>query len=344
MLKIRKPDDFHLHLRDGDILKSVIGASSRTFARALVMPNLKHPIRTKIEARSYKARILQNIAKGHDFTPLMTLYLTEESSAQDIVEAYLTEDVLAVKLYPAGATTNSAYGVKKIEAVYHIFDHMSEIGMPLCIHGEVTDPEIDIYDREERFIETVLHPLRDRFPKLKIILEHITTEGAATYVEQAQSPYLAATITPHHLWINRTDMFKGGIRPHLYCLPIAKREHHRQALIQAAISGKECFFAGTDSAPHLRSQKETNCGCAGIFCAEHAVSLYAEIFEAHGALSKLEAFLSENGARYYGLPLNESWITLTQQEVVIPKGLFIDGIGDVAYFRSGEPSLWQVSA
>ena len=313
-LTIPKPDDWHLHLRDGDILKAVLPDTARHFARAIVMPNLIPPVVTTADALAYKERILKALPKDADFTPLMTVYLTETSNREDIAAGYKDGIITGVKLYPAGATTNSDQGVRSIEKVMPTLERMADIGMPLLIHGEVTDPEIDIFDREKVFIESVLDRLRSDLPELKIVLEHITTKEAIAYIKSAKAN-LAATITPHHLIINRNHLLaQGGIRPHYYCLPIAKREPHRLALREAAISGDSRFFMGTDSAPHPDSAKLSPCGCAGIYSAPLALACIAQVFEEEDALSQLEHFVSLAGANYYGLPLNKNKITLKRKK------------------------------
>ena len=313
-LTIPKPDDWHLHLRDGDILKAVLPDTARHFARAIVMPNLVPPVVTTADALAYKERILSALPKDADFTPLMTVYLTETSNSDDITAGYKDGIITAVKLYPAGATTNSGQGVRKIEKVMPTLERMADIGMPLLIHGEVTDPEIDIFDREKVFIESVLDKLRGDLPELKIVLEHITTMEAVDYIKSAEAN-LAATITPHHLIINRNHLLaEGGIRPHYYCLPIAKREPHRLALRKAAISGDSRFFMGSDSAPHPDSAKLSACGCAGIYSAPLALACVAQVFEEEGALNQLEGFVSIAGANYYGLPVNKNTITLKRKK------------------------------
>ncbi len=322
-LTIRRPDDWHVHLRDGDLLELVAPFTSRQFARAIVMPNLMPPVTTAAAAEAYRQRIIE--ATGPGFTPLMTCYLTDDSDAGAIADGFERRVWTAAKLYPANATTNSAFGVTAVRAIYPVLERMQRIGMVLCVHGEVTDPDVDIFDREAVFIEQVLGPLMRDFPELKVVLEHITTEEAANFVESG-GPNLAATITPHHLVINRNAMFDRGVRPHAYCLPVAKREKHRQAIRRAATSGSPSFFLGTDSAPHVRHAKESGCGCAGIFNAPGAMEVYATVFEEEGALDRLEAFASDNGPRFYGLPLNEGTITLERTTTQVPQLL---GRGDI---------------
>ena len=308
-LIIRRPDDWHLHLRDGDMLEAVLPHSSRHFARAIIMPNLVPPVVDTKMAERYRARIEAALPEGHQFTPLMTLYLTETADADDVVAGFEAGRVTAVKLYPAGATTNSQSGVRNIEAVYPVLERMAEAGVPLCVHGEVTDAEVDIFDREAVFIDRVLDPMRQRIPALKVIMEHITTSNGIDYVSSSDGD-IAGTITTHHLIINRNAILAGGIRPHYYCLPVAKRESHRLALREAATSGNARFFLGTDSVPHLDAAKETACGCAGVFSAINTMSCLAHVFEEDDALDRLEAFVSLNGPAFYGLPANEESIRL----------------------------------
>ncbi len=311
-LTIRRPDDWHLHLRDGAILDAVLPYTSAQFGRALVMPNLVPPLVTTAQAAAYRQRILAARPADHGFTPLMTLYLTEETDPGDVAAGFRDGVLSAVKLYPAGATTNSQSGVREIERVSGTLEKMASIGMPLCIHGEVTDPEVDIFDREAVFIDRVLLPLRQRLPELRIVLEHVTTAAGVEFVT-AHAHATAATITPHHLLINRNAILAGGIRPHYYCLPVAKRESHRLALRGAAASGDPRFFLGTDSAPHTDPLKESACGCAGIFCAPNAIACLAQVFEEENALNNLEQFLSLNGAAFYGQAPNPETITLHRQ-------------------------------
>jgi len=347
-ITLRRPDDWHVHLRDGAMLAQVLRYTARQFARAIVMPNLLPPIRTVDTARAYCARILAALGReaglhGGDegvFTPLMTCYLTDTTDPEELARGFAEGVFVAVKLYPAHATTNSAFGVTDIRRVQPVLERMAAIGIPLLVHGEVTDAAIDVFDREAVFIEQVLDPLRRRLPELKIVLEHVTTEEAVEYVQSA-SANLAATITAHHLQINRNALFAGGIRPHLYCLPIAKREKHRQALRRAATSGDRRFFLGTDSAPHMQPAKETACGCAGIFTAPCALELYAEVFEERTALDRFEAFAALNGAAFYGLPANEERVTLRHEPCVVPERI---GEGDMAVipFRAGETLRWRL--
>ena len=313
-LVIIKPDDWHLHVRDKEIMKAVLPESYRWASRAIIMPNLVPPITTGEDARLYANRIKACIDKDINFEPLLTLYLTEETEAEDVVSAYRKKIIKAVKLYPAGATTNSSNGVKNINGVYSVLGAMSEQGIPLLIHGEVTDPQIDIFDREAVFIEKILVPLRNDFPDLKIVMEHITTEQAVSYVLNEEKN-LAATITPHHLVVNRNVMLSGGIKPHYYCLPVLKRESHRLALIRAATNGDKRFFLGTDSAPHIDKTKIDVCGCAGVFNAPFAVEILAQLFDNLGVLNRLEAFLSLHGAEFYGMPHNKERLTLKKTDI-----------------------------
>lgn len=339
-LSITQPDDWHLHLRDGEALKTTVAHSARVFGRAIVMPNLKPPVTTVAQALSYRQRILSCVPQGNTFDPLMTLYLTAQLDTQEVQQAYDQDAIHAIKFYPAGATTNSESGVAELECVYPALEKMAEIGLPLLIHGEVTDTEVDIFDRERIFIETVLAPLTQRFPDLKIVLEHITTKDAVEFVA-GQSENIAATITPHHLLLNRNDLLVGGVRPHFYCLPILKRNIHQRALIAAATSGNPKFFLGTDSAPHSIETKETSCGCAGIYSAHAALELYTEVFEAADALDKLEGFASFFGADFYNLPRNQAQITLSKTPSTVPAE-FLLGSGSVIPMRSNESISWSV--
>ena len=341
-LVIRRPDDWHLHLRDAEMLKATAPYSTAHFARAIIMPNLVPPVADTEMAAAYRERILQAIPEGHSFTPLMTLYLTEDTDAEDIVAGFESGVITAVKLYPAGATTNSHNGVTNVEKVYPVLERMAEAGVPLLIHGEVTDPDVDIFDREAVFIDRVLEPMRLRIPTLKVVLEHITTRQGAEYIGNADGD-IAATITTHHLIINRNAILVGGIRPHYYCLPIAKRETHRLALRAAATSGNPRFFLGTDSAPHLATDKESACGCAGIFTSINTLSCLAHVFEEEGALDKLEGFTSLYGPRFHGLPANEERIRLVRHEAEIQFPEAIDtAIGPVAVFDPMFPIHWDV--
>jgi dihydroorotase len=312
-----RPDDWHLHLRDGAAMASVLPHTARQFARAIVMPNLKPPVTTTLDAAAYRERILAALPQGMTFEPLMTLYLTDNTDPDEIRRARDAGFIHAVKLYPAGATTNSAAGVTDLRKCSKTLEVMQALDMPLLVHGEVTDHDIDLFDREAVFIERVMRPLRRDFPELKIVFEHITTRDAAQYVAEAEGP-IAATITAHHLLYNRNEIFRGGINPHYYCLPVLKREEHRLALVTAATSGDERFFLGTDSAPHAVHAKESSCGCAGCYTALHAMELYATAFEQAGALDKLEAFASLNGPAFYDLPVNEGSVTLKREAWTIP--------------------------
>lgn len=316
-LIITKPDDWHVHLRDNEILASVAAMTARQFNRAIVMPNLNPPVTTTKLALEYRERVLAAIPDDIDFDPLMTLYLTDNTTADEINRAHENGLVKAVKYYPAGATTNSDSGVTDLSRCYDALEQLQLNGIPLLVHGEVTDPKVDIFDREKHFIDQILMPLINRFPDLKIVFEHITTADAVDFVQDTHTT-IAATITPQHLLFNRNMMFKGGIRPHYYCLPVLKRENHRQAIIYAATKGNNKFFLGTDSAPHTKQAKESSCGCAGIFSAHAAIELYAQIFEQQDALDKLEAFASFNGPDFYGLPRNEENITLIKEPWVVP--------------------------
>jgi dihydroorotase len=341
-LTIRRPDDWHVHLRDGDILKGVLPYTARQFARAIVMPNLSPPVIRASDGAAYRDRILAALPAGMDFTPLMTAYLTNGTDADDLAAGFTDGIFTAAKLYPAHATTNSAHGVTDIANIYGVLERMQAVDMPLLIHGEVTDHDVDIFDREAVFIERTLNKVVRDFPELRIVFEHITTAEAVDFVV-ASGPNIGATITPQHLHINRNAMFAGGIRPHAYCLPVAKREKHRLALRKAAVSGNPKFFLGTDSAPHAVSAKESACGCAGIFNAPFAIESYALVFEEEGALEKLEGFASEFGPRFYRLPLNEGQITLTKTPVEVP--LSVDANGTpVSPFHAGETIGWKFSA
>jgi len=341
-LTLRRPDDWHLHLRDGAMLKGILPETTRHFGRAIIMPNLVPPVVTKADALAYRARINDAIPQGADFQPLMTLYLTEETDAADVAAAHAEGVIHAVKLYPAGATTNSASGVRDFDKVRGVLETMAEIGLPLCLHGEVTDHDIDIFDREAVFIDRVLDPIRCATPGLKVVMEHITTADGVAYARSADSG-LGATITTHHLIINRNAILVGGIKPHYYCLPVAKRETHRLALVEAATSGDPQFFLGTDSAPHVDAAKEQACGCAGCFTATNTLSCLAETFEAEGALDKLEQFTSLNGPAFYGLPPNETTVTLTKGAPVDYPTKIYTGDGPVTVFDPGFPLHWRVS-
>lgn len=341
-LILPRPDDWHLHLRDGAMLAAVCSESARDFARAIIMPNLVPPVVTGAEAAAYRERILAARPEGRDFTPLMTLYLTEETDPADVVRAHADGIVTAVKLYPAGATTNSASGVRDFDAVRGVLEAMAGAGIPLCVHGEVTDPEVDIFDREAVFIERVLDPLRRATPGLRVVLEHVTTREGVDYV-RAHDTGLAATLTVHHLVINRNHILAGGIRPHYYCLPVAKREAHRLALRAAAVSGDARFFLGTDSAPHPDAAKEAACGCAGCFTAPNALAILAHVFEEEGALDRLEGFACRHGPAFYGLPVNEGTITLERRDTPARwPARIATGDGPVTVFDPGFEVFWQV--
>jgi dihydroorotase len=339
-LTLRRPDDWHVHLRDGAMLETVLPYTAQTFARAIIMPNLPVPVTNAEAARAYKARILAALPAGMTFEPLMTCYLTDTTEPDALEAGFRSGAFIAAKLYPARATTNSELGVSDIRKLDRVLERMAAIGMTLLIHGEVTDPEIDIFDREAVFIERILIPLRDRLPGLRIVLEHITTEEAARYIAEA-APGIAATVTPHHLIINRNALFAGGLRPHAYCLPVAKRERHRQALRQAVASGSDRFFLGTDTAPHALAAKEADCGCAGVFCAPHALEIYAAVFDELGALDQLEAFASLNGPKFYRMAPNDGTVTLVRGETEIP-ALVGEAVGGLRPFRGGETLGWRV--
>lgn len=341
-LSITRPDDWHLHLRDGDALNTVLPHTAAQFARAIVMPNLKPPVTTTELAGAYRQRILAALPEGMSFQPLMTLYLTDNTPPDEIRRAKDSGFVHAVKLYPAGATTNSDAGVTDLRKCYKTLEVMQEVGMPFLVHGEVTSPEIDLFDREAVFIDTVMKPLRADMPELKVVFEHITTSDAAAYVAEASGP-IAATITAHHLLYNRNEIFKGGIRPHYYCLPVLKRETHRQALVKAATSGNPRFFLGTDSAPHAKGVKENACGCAGCYTALHAMELYAQAFDQVGALDKLEGFASFFGPDFYQLPRNTGRMTLKRESWTLPNELsYLDG--SLVPLNGGETINWKVTA
>jgi dihydroorotase len=339
-ITITRPDDWHLHLRDGAALASVLPHSARQFARAIVMPNLKPPVTTTALAAAYRDRILAALPGGMQFEPLMTLYLTDNTDPDEILRAKDSGFIHAVKLYPAGATTNSDFGVTDLRKCYKVLEAMQEVGLPLLVHGEVTDGDIDLFDREAVFIERVMRPLRSDLPALPIVFEHITTRDAAQYVAEADGP-IAATITAHHLLYNRNEIFKGGINPHYYCLPVLKREEHRLALVTAATSGDERFFLGTDSAPHAIGAKEAACGCAGCYTALHAMELYAEAFEQAGALDKLEAFASFNGPAFYNLPRNEGTITLQRESWTLPATVPL-GDTQLVPLNGGQQVHWKM--
>ncbi len=339
-LTITQPDDWHLHVRDHKALAYTVPFTSRQFSRAIIMPNLSPPNITTEQALAYRQRIVSAIPPGHDFQPLMTLYLTDNTSAEEIDKAKKSRFIVAAKLYPAGATTNSNAGVTDIKKCYSVLGALQRNNMLLLVHGEVTDPDVDIFDREKHFIDKVLTPVRKDFPELKIVVEHITTKDAVDYV-LAESTYTAATITPQHLLYNRNAIFKGGIRPHYYCLPVLKREEHRLALNAAAISGNSKFFLGTDSAPHSQNKKEAACGCAGIFSAPLAIELYASAFDANNAIDKLEGFASFHGADFYGLQRNKQTITLIKKDWTVPERYpYIDG--SIIPLHAGQTETWQI--
>jgi dihydroorotase len=340
-ITIRRPDDWHVHFRDGAMLRAVLPFTARQFARAIVMPNLVPPVVDVAAARAYRQRIVASLPAGVDFTPLMTCYLTDTTDPAEVARGHEEGVFTAVKLYPAHATTHSAHGVTDIERVMPVLERMAAIGMPLLIHGEVTDPDVDIFDREAVFLERVLDPLRRRQPELRIVLEHVTTEEAARYVGGGGAN-LAATITAHHLVINRNALFAGGIRPHLYCLPIAKREKHRRALRRAATSGNPAFFLGTDSAPHAIVTKETACGCAGIFSAPAALEIYVQVFEEEDALDRFEAFASLNGPAFYRLPANQTRVTLRRESWTVPERIG-EANNALGPFRAGETLRWRLA-
>ena len=339
-LTIRRPDDWHVHLRDGAMLEAVVPFTARQFARAIVMPNLDPPVTTAAAAEAYRGRILSAAPPG--FTPLMTCYLADDTDPADLAAGFAAGIWVAAKLYPAHATTNSAHGVTDISNIHHVLEVMQRIGMPLLVHGEVTDPEVDIFDREKAFIDRIFEPLLRDFAALRAVFEHITTADAAAFV-LAAGANLAATVTPHHLHINRNALFAGGLRPHAYCLPVAKREEHRLAVRKAATSGSPKFFLGTDSAPHVVERKESACGCAGIFNAPFALESYAAAFEEEGALDRLEAFASEHGPRFYGLPVNEERIVLERTEVAVPDAVPAAG-STLVPFHAGETLGWRVNS
>lgn len=340
-LTIIRPDDWHLHLRDGAQLRSVLPFTARQFARAIVMPNLKPPVTTVSLARAYRERILAAIPEGATFEPLMTLYLTDATSPDEIRAARATGFIVGAKLYPAGATTNSDSGVTAIEKTYPALEAMEETGMVLQVHGEVTDGDVDVFDREKLFIDRVLRKVTERFSKLKVVFEHVTTREAVQFVTSSR-PGIAATITPQHLLMNRNAIFQGGIRPHHYCLPVLKREHDRQALLEAATSEDPRFFLGTDSAPHAKNTKETSCGCAGIFSAHAAIELYAEAFDQVQRLDRLQAFACERGPDFYGLPRNQQKMTLVREAWTVPSS-YPFGETEIVPLRAGESIQWRIS-
>ncbi len=341
-ITIRRPDDWHVHFRDGDVLKAVVNFTAAHFARAIVMPNLVPPVTTAQQASDYRNRILAAVDGGHRFTPLMTCYLTDATDPKDLIAGYRDGVFTAVKLYPAHATTNSAAGVTDIDRVRGVLELMAENGMPLLVHGELPQPDIDIFDREKAFIDAVLLPLMKKVPTLKIVMEHVTTSHGVDVV-RAHQPRLGATITPQHLLFNRNAIFNGGIRPHMYCLPVLKREEHRLALRKAATSGEPGFFLGTDSAPHLRHLKEAECGCAGVFGAPAALSAYMKVFEEEGALANFEAFASLNGPAFYGLPANEERITLQKVPAFVCEGVSVEKVGEIYPLFGGNKVDWSVA-
>ena len=341
---IRRPDDWHVHLRDGAMLDAVLPFTARQFSRAIIMPNLAVPVTTAALAADYRRKILQALPDEktcEGFVPLMTCYLTDETSANDISQGYTDGVFAAAKLYPANATTNSAHGVTNINELDAVFEGMQDIGMPLLVHGEVTDPKVDIFDREAIYIERVLILLTKKFPKLKIVMEHVTTKDAVDFVRAHQNQ-VAATITAHHLMLNRNDIFQGGIHPHRYCLPIAKREVHQLALREAATSGDTCFFLGTDTAPHPLSDKEAACGCAGIFTAVNALELYTQVFDEENELEKLEGFASLHGSAFYGMDLNDDHVTLVRENVRIPGSIPVSDGSSIRPFRAGQTLGWKL--
>lgn len=340
VLTIRRPDDWHLHLRDGDMLRAVVPYTSAVYRRAIVMPNLVPPVTTVEAAIAYRQRILDAVPDDHQFEPLMTCYLTDSLDPDELEKGFVQGVFTAAKLYPANATTNSSHGVSSIDAINPVLARMEKIGMPLLVHGEVTHADIDIFDREARFIETVMEPLRQRFPALRVVFEHITTKEAAQYVREGNS-LLAATITPQHLMFNRNHMLVGGVRPHFYCLPILKRNVHQAALRELVASGCDRVFLGTDSAPHGKHRKEASCGCAGCFNAPSALAIYATVFEEMNAMQHFEAFCSLNGPRFYGLPVNEDTLTLVRREEVMPEEISLEN-DTLVPFLAGEVLNWSI--
>ncbi|HBK07678.1 MAG TPA: dihydroorotase [Acetobacteraceae bacterium] len=339
-ITIRQPDDWHVHLRDGAMLRAVLPWTAAQFARGIIMPNLTPPVTTASAAAAYRDRILAARPEGSTFQPLMTCYLTDSTDPDEVERGHAGGIWVAAKLYPAGATTNAHHGVTDLARIRAVLERMERIGMPLLIHGETTDPEVDIFDREAVFVERILPPLLKAHPGLKVVLEHVTTIEAADFV-RAHASRMAATITPHHLLINRTSLFQGGIRPHLYCLPIAKRERHRLALRKAATGGEACFFLGTDTAPHPAGAKETACGCAGCFVGPTALQCYTQVFDEEGALDKLELFASRNGPNFYGLPINEGTLTLRRGNTRMPEEIAVGG-DRVVVFRGGGETAWSI--
>ena len=340
-LRIRKPDDWHVHFRDGDIMKAVAPFTAAQFGRAIVMPNLVPPVTTAKQASQYRERI-QAAVKPHRFTPLMTCYLTDATDSADLISGFKSGIFTAAKLYPAHATTNSAAGVTDVDKIRHVFEMMAENGMPLLVHGELPRPEIDVFDREKAFIDAILLPLLERVPTLKVVLEHVTTTHGVEVV-RAHRPRLGATITPQHLLYNRNALFDGGLRPHMYCLPVLKREEHRKALRKAATSGEPGFFLGTDSAPHLRHLKEASCGCAGVFGAPAALSAYLKVFEEEGALERFETFASINGPAFYGLPPNEDMIIIQKAAALVCQAVKIEKLGEIYPLFGGDQVDWSIT-
>lgn len=343
-ITITRPDDWHVHFRDGDMLSAVVPATASVFGRAIVMPNLVPPVTTMAQASDYRDRIMAAVPDGVQFEPLMTAYLTDNIDPEELRMGFEAGVFSAAKLYPAGATTNSDAGVSDVANIMPVLEVMQEIGMPLLVHGEVTSPDIDIFDREAVFIDQVLTPMCQHLPALKVVFEHATTKNAVDFVLADDSGRMGATITAHHLVINRSDIFKGGIRPHLYCLPIAKRELHRQALREAATSGDHRFFLGTDTAPHAKHLKESACGCAGVYSAPTAMPVYTQVFEEEGALTNLEAFASLNGPAFYGLPVNETKLTMKINPWAVPETYPAHADETLVPFGAGEESRWQVAA
>ncbi|BAL26021.1 dihydroorotase [Azoarcus sp. KH32C] len=340
-LSLIRPDDWHLHVRDGDALATVVPHTAQRFARALIMPNLRPPVTTTAQAIEYRARINAAVPAGLKFEPLMSLYLTDNTAPDEIDRAKASGAVVAVKLYPAGATTNSDAGVTAIDKVYPVLERMEQLGMVLCVHGEVTHGDVDVFDREQVFIDRVLAPMVARFPGLRVVFEHITTSDAVQFVASVGAN-VGATVTAHHLLLNRNAIFAGGIRPHHYCLPVLKRETHRRALVEAVTSGSAKYFLGTDSAPHAKSTKEAACGCAGCYTAHAGIELYAEAFEQAGALDRLEAFASLNGPAFYGLPANEDRIALVKDEWTVPSAYGYLGDDPLVPLRAGESVAWRL--
>ncbi|MGO8914085.1 MAG: dihydroorotase [Bradyrhizobium sp.] len=339
-VRIRRPDDWHIHLRDAAMLRAVLPFTAAQFARGIVMPNLVPPVTTVDAAAAYRSRILAARPVGSDFEPLMTCYLTDMTSAEEIERGHSEGVWIAAKLYPAGATTNAHHGVKDIKGLRPVLERMERIGMPVLIHGEATDPAIDIFDREAVFMEQTLLPLLSQYQGLKVVVEHVTTEETVAIV-RAHAPRVAGTITPHHLVINRTSLFQGGLRPHFYCLPVAKREHHRLALRRAATCGDACFFIGTDTAPHLAQAKEAACGCAGVFVGATALQTYTQVFDEENALGRLGSFASLNGAKFYGLPPNQGTIEIKRRAASMPPAVAVED-GEVVIFRGGENLPWSL--